>query len=758
MLDLLKFDITADAKVARAFATLKGELGGVKGALAKVEDRARRAGKSMRNIGAGMTAGISAPLALIGRDSVKLFDTQVKAQAAVEQALVSTGGAAGRSAEELFRMASGMQAVTTYGDEDILRNVTAPLLTFTKVQGDTFDRAQAATLDMATLLQMDLKSAAVQVGKALNDPVKGITALSRAGVQFSDEQKEVIKSLVETGDVAAAQAVILGELETQFKGQAEAAAKTPLGQWQQLSNSIGDVKELLGEQIVPFLTPLLGKVKSAVQWFSDLSPEVKKNIVMFGGLAAAAGPVLTVLGLVTLGLTALAPALALLASPIALVLGGIALVAAGAYAIYQNWDGITAWFAGKWAAIKDGAAAGWEAIKAKIGKYAPDWLKAMWGGLSNWFSGQWAAIRAGAAVAWDGLKALLSGQYSASQLIHAGWQGIATWFRNLWGDVTQAFLDLWELIKAEVSQWPSRFVQFGRDMVSELIFGMSEEQEAAKTASYSIGQDIMSGMGLGIAAGRGSAEDVMRDTTKYLENAAKDELGIKSPSRVFMAIGEDIMAGLRLGIGNGNNGAQGEMAAVAGELTEGLDGVASRARQIDQMGGQIFAGWITQGKSLGRVISDLSARLADMLAQNAFTRLFSSIGLGGILAPLVNADGNVFRSGALVPFANGGVVGGPTLFPMSGGATGLMGEAGAEAIMPLTRTKDGKLGVRADGAGGVQRVELRVHADPGVVVEQVRGEMHGLAVEVVQAGIGEYDRTVLPRRFDQIGNDPRRMG
>ena len=66
-----------------------------------------------------------------------------------------------------------------------------------------------------------------------------------------------------------------------------------------------------------------------------------------------------------------------------------------------------------------------------------------------------------------------------------------------------------------------------------------------------------------------------------------------------------------------------------------------------------------------------------------------------------SANGNAFRNGSIIPYANGGVVGGPTYFPMSGGKTGLMGEAGPEAIMPLKRGKNGKLGVAVEGGGGV---------------------------------------------------------
>lgn len=71
-------------------------------------------------------------------------------------------------------------------------------------------------------------------------------------------------------------------------------------------------------------------------------------------------------------------------------------------------------------------------------------------------------------------------------------------------------------------------------------------------------------------------------------------------------------------------------------------------------------------------------------------------GDGGVTA---SASGNVFSGGRLVPFASGGIVGGPTIFPMANGGVGLMGEAGPEAVVPLTRTRDGNLGVASDGGG-----------------------------------------------------------
>ena len=80
---------------------------------------------------------------------------------------------------------------------------------------------------------------------------------------------------------------------------------------------------------------------------------------------------------------------------------------------------------------------------------------------------------------------------------------------------------------------------------------------------------------------------------------------------------------------------------------------------------------------------------------------FLGKGLSGILNGILPfADGGAFSQGRVMPFAKGGVFSGPVTFPMRGGNTGLMGEAGPEAIMPLTRGPDGSLGVRAQGGGG----------------------------------------------------------
>ena len=252
---------------------------------------------SVKNAGRTMSMAITAPLAIMGVASVKAFDQQAKAIAQVEAGLMSTGAAVGYTSEQLQKMAADLQSKTIFGDEEILKDATSQLLTFTNIAGTNFARTQKVALDLATRLDGDLKSASIQLGKALNDPVANLTALSRAGIQFSSDQKAVIKSLTETGRLAEAQTIILDELEKQYGGSAEAAAAAGMGPFKQLANSVSDMSEAFGGLIAEALTPLIGHIKSVVTWVSSLNSAQKGWVLGISAVAAAIGPLLLGIGM-----------------------------------------------------------------------------------------------------------------------------------------------------------------------------------------------------------------------------------------------------------------------------------------------------------------------------------------------------------------------------------------------------------------------------------------------------------------------------
>lgn len=747
MLNQLKFSFTADNKTAAGFRSLKNELSGVKGALAGVQDYAKRTGRAMRNIGAGMTAGVTGPALLLGKQSLSLYDQQVKAEAAVRQAILSTGGAAGKTLQELKGLAGGLQGLTTFGDEDILRNVTAPLLTFSNVQGEVFDRAQANVLDMATMLKTDLKSAAMLAGKALNDPVKGLSALSRMGITFEESQRKVIKSLVATGDMAGAQALVLTQLETKFAGQASAAAGAPLGKWDQLRNAIGDVKEELGGQIDTFIGPLTEKIKVGVGWFQQLSPEVKKSIVVFGGLAAAAGPVLAILGLVTMGVTGLTGAVALLGGaftfmtgPVGLVIGGIGLLAGAVAALWPE---------------KEKTAVATDILTGALGdEIRQSQLLSGILGTSSTMSVDAARTKLQEARARHENVSAIIAEHRALALGSTEYSKLSSQIKD-----SQAALNS--------LGFPARDIAVRRN-------AESFEQEQARLAKLLMQRQ-------GLLKADADMQDQLKRSQANIAKLSGSLANVKDGTVTFGdAIIKPIVPTKRLGnsiggLGSSANSAAPELKKLTGDLF-GLDkGLQSAgqtlSQQLSPMFGNSFASIVNGTAKAKDALGGLAKQVIGMAANKAFTSLFEHIfgsfswfgGGGSRTTPTgdgsLYAKGGVFSGGNVVPFARGGVVNSATAFPMRGGGTGLMGEAGPEAIMPLSRGRDGKLGVKAGGGGAVNvNVTISNYA-PNTQVTETRGPDGRIDIKITESmretvEAGDMDGAML-RRY---GLRPRAMG
>lgn len=302
-----------------------------------VQKQFKQVGRNMQNVGKTLSASFTAPVVALGGVAVKAWETQAKAIAQVEAGLRSTGGSVGYTSDQLQKMASELQKNTLFGDEDILKNATSQLLTFTNIAGEQFARTQEAALDLSTRLDGDLKSASIQLGKALNDPVANLSALSRSGIQFNDQQTEMIKNLANSGRLMDAQNIILDELEKQYGGSAEAAAKADSG-FTQLRNTLGDVAESFGEIITEAIRPFLKRMREVAERVNNLDTESKTKILRFAAAIAAIGPAITAVGL---GFSALGVAIGALMSPITLVVGALAGLSVAITYIWDNWKAIT---------------------------------------------------------------------------------------------------------------------------------------------------------------------------------------------------------------------------------------------------------------------------------------------------------------------------------------------------------------------------------------------------------------------------------
>jgi hypothetical protein len=247
----VRFKEEGASAVEAALRKLSGSLAGTTAA-AKDTDNAMGA---LAAAGKKLVAGLA-----IGATFKKFIDSTAEAefvQAQLGAALKSTGNAAGTSIEALNAHADALMRVSVFDDEAI-GSAQALLLTFTKIQGDVFPRATEAVLNVAQAMGGDLRGAAIQVGKALNDPVKGMAALSRSGIQFTEEQKALVESLISTGQTVKAQEIILKELDTQFGGSAAAARDTLGGAIKGLKNDFDNLFELGGAEAAPLVAAVNG--------------------------------------------------------------------------------------------------------------------------------------------------------------------------------------------------------------------------------------------------------------------------------------------------------------------------------------------------------------------------------------------------------------------------------------------------------------------------------------------------------------------
>jgi hypothetical protein len=238
------------------------------------------------------TAAVSAAYALgrFGKAAVAEARDAARVGRLTEAVITSTGQAANVTADEVADLAQALSNKAGIDDE-VIQSGENVLLTFTKVRNevgegnDVFDQATTLALELSVALGRDLNSSIIQVGKALNDPIKGITAMTRAGVSFTEQQKEQITTLVESGKTLEAQKLILGELGTEFAGAAEAGADPA----QKLTVAWQTFEEEVGTALLPAIDGIthgLTEVAGAAQFIAGNST-LRRLTLLFLGSATA---------------------------------------------------------------------------------------------------------------------------------------------------------------------------------------------------------------------------------------------------------------------------------------------------------------------------------------------------------------------------------------------------------------------------------------------------------------------------------------
>jgi hypothetical protein len=405
-------------------------------------------------------AGAAGLAVLVG--SLKLgvdeFTATAKVTAQTEAVLKSTGEAANVTAQHVEALAHSLQEKSGV-DHNAIQSGENLLLTFRDIRNETgkgndvFDQATKAMLDMSVALGENTTSAAMQLGKALNDPIKGVTALRRVGVQFTDAQKKQIKAMVDAGDTMGAQKVILQELQKEFGGSAQAAGKTLPGQLSILKDNF---KELTAQGVKVLIPPL----QAVAKLFAD-NPGLAKAVTI--GILALAAAMVTLN--VALAVTAV------IAAPVVLIVIGItAAVAAlvvGLVLLVTHFNEVVNWLTDHWV-IFALIAGPFIVLPVEIAKHWTEIENVVKDGVNavvDWVTGKFDAMFN---AAWNLAKGIKDGLF-------AGLEGIG-----------QAAWDIINNIGDKIANAFSTIFNWGWSLGAQIINGLQTGLAGIATAAWSI--------------------------------------------------------------------------------------------------------------------------------------------------------------------------------------------------------------------------------------------------------------------------------
>lgn len=405
----LKIIIEAQNKAQAAFDQANAQIESTEKKYKSMGDRIDAVSAKMRKAGKALSIGLTLPIVALGVEAGKSLIRIEQIGAQTDAVLKSTGNAANTTREKIDALAGKLENLTGAEAESTTQGQNM-LLTFTNIRNgvgkgnDIFNQATKTMLDMGTAMNggvvpagEQLKGTAIQLGKALNDPIKGISALSKVGVTFTAQQKEQIAAMVKSGDTMGAQKVIIAELNKEFGGSAEAFGKTTAGKIAILKHRFGTLTETLMSQFMPAILKVVEKVSGAFEAFTKLSSGQKRLITILIGVAAAIGPVLYLFGM-------LSTVIGFIASPIGIIVIAIgALIAAFVYLWKTNADFKAAVIA-LWGKLSKFISNAWEnyikpALKAlgdfMVNTVAPAllklwaWWQSVWPGISKFLADAW---------------------------------------------------------------------------------------------------------------------------------------------------------------------------------------------------------------------------------------------------------------------------------------------------------------------------------------------------------------------------------
>ena len=286
------FDSKGITKAIQQFKKLDGGVAKSGYAIGSLNRASTNAFKSIAKVGLGVAVGAG----FIAKGLLEQAYEAKKVTAQTNAIITATGGSARISAKGVADLSDALSKQIGVDDELIQKSANL-LLTFKQVQNQTgegndiFSRAVTTAQDLGNVFG-SAEAGAMQLGKALSNPVSGITALRRAGINFTDQQKEQIKTMVESGDLLGAQKLILAEVESQVGGTAKASATG----FDRMKVALENASETLGNLLLPYFEQFADFVTATIVPIVEQFATAVGENGLGGGFSFLSGKMLDFIG------------------------------------------------------------------------------------------------------------------------------------------------------------------------------------------------------------------------------------------------------------------------------------------------------------------------------------------------------------------------------------------------------------------------------------------------------------------------------
>ena len=416
-----------------------------------VSDKAKKVAGDLRGVGAGMTVMGAGITAVMGK-SVKAYQEQEIAEKRLEAIAKKVTGATDEEIEGFKKQARELQKVGVMGDEVVISG-QSQLASFTKsasvVTELTDDLADLAvgTYGVNVSQEQSIQTANL-MGKALSGQ---LGALTRTGVLVNDE----LKVAFEACNTEEERSVVLSQIiQDNYGGLNEEMRKTSAGGMQDVINSLGDIAEDIGEQLIPILTDLMEQIKPIIEntmkWMKENEELTKKIVIgvaIIGALMLVLGPLLIILPGIISAVGLLMGAFALILSPIGLVVIAIGLAILIGKKLIDNWDVFKASLIFIWDAIKTKASEIFESIKKIIIDTADKVIEA-WSSLPENLGYLLGLIGRYIWEKWDEIRNFFR------EILPEIINGIVEWFRELPGKILEKLQSLLDTVRTKMAEIP----------------------------------------------------------------------------------------------------------------------------------------------------------------------------------------------------------------------------------------------------------------------------------------------------------------